>query len=302
MNEVVSEEYMQAVQLNRSIIANAQAAQVSLYEMCKGLKEMRDGKLYKELGYQNFEMYCEQEAGIKRRNAYRYISIIENLDENFVSPGAQNLGVKKLYLLSTLSEKDRQEIAERVDVEDVSTRQLKAEIDKLKMENKQLSDANAQLTNDWQEMSSTCEAAEERAKQLAEQVQELQERPIEVVASPVNDEAEKMRQAMLQNSREWGEKYDKLQEENEKSERALHQKYQAALSEQKADYEKQLAEAKTQEQSEASDEIAVFKAYFTMAYQAFQNLVQFAQQAEGKAMMQEKIRKLTETVMQSMEG
>ncbi|MGN0592013.1 MAG: hypothetical protein ACI4JQ_02060 [Ruminococcus sp.] len=302
MNEVVSEEYMQAVQLNRSIIANAQAAQMSLYEMCKGLKEMRDGKLYKELGYQNFEMYCEQEVGIKRRAAYKYISIIDNISDNFVHAHAQNIGTEKLYLLSTLSEDDRQEITERVDVEDVTTRQLKAEIDKLKMENKQLGDANAQLTKDWQEMSSTCEAAEERAKQLAEQVQELQERPIEVVASPVNDEVEKMRQAMLQNSREWGEKYDKLQEENEKSERSLHQKYQTALSEQKADYEKQLAEAKAQEQSGASDENAVFKAYFTMAYQAFQSLVQFVQQAEGKAMMQEKIRKLTETVVQSMEG
>ena len=281
MNEIVSDEYIQAVQLNRSIIANAQAAQVSLYEMCKGLKEMRDGKLYKELGYQNFEEYCETEVGIKRRNAYRYISIIENMNPDFVQATAQNIGTEKLYLLSTLSEDGRQEIADRVDVEDVSTRQLKAEIDKLKHENKSLADKN---------------------RQLAKDVEELESHPIEVVASPVNDETEKMRQAMLQNSREWGEKYDRLQEENEKSERSLHQKYQTALSEQKAEYEKKLAEAKAHEQSGESDEITVFKAYFTMAYQAFQNLVQFAQQAKDKSLMQEKIRKLTDTVMQSMEG
>ena len=168
-----------------------------------------------------------------------------------------------------------------MDVEDVSTRQLKAEIDKLKHENKSLADKN---------------------RQLAKDVEELESHPIEVVASPVNDETEKMRQAMLQNSREWGEKYDRLQEENEKSERSLHQKYQTALSEQKAEYEKKLAEAKAHEQSGESDEITVFKAYFTMAYQAFQNLVQFAQQAKDKSLMQEKIRKLTDTVMQSMEG
>lgn len=281
MKEVVSDEYIQAVQLNRSIIANAQSAQTSLYEVCKGLKEMRDGKLYKELGYKNFEEYCETEVGITSRQVYKYISIAENLGSDFANPGSQKLGIKKLYLLSTLSEEDRQEITERVEVEDVTTRQLKAEIDKLKDENKSLADKN---------------------RQLAKDVEELESRPIEVVASPVNDETEKMRQAMLQNSREWGEKYDKLQEENEKSERSLHQKYQTALSEQKAEYEKKLAEAKTNEQSGESDEITVFKAYFTMAYQAFQNLVQFAQQAKDKALMQEKIKKLTDTVMQSMEG
>ena len=48
---IVSEDYTRAVTLTRSIIANAQAAQQSLYEVCKGLKEMRDGKLYKELGH-----------------------------------------------------------------------------------------------------------------------------------------------------------------------------------------------------------------------------------------------------------
>lgn len=55
MNEVVlSEDYNKAVSLTRRICANAQAAQDSLFEVCKGLKEMHDSKLYKELGYQNF--------------------------------------------------------------------------------------------------------------------------------------------------------------------------------------------------------------------------------------------------------
>lgn len=281
MSNELSAEYIRAHELDVRIKTSAQVAQKSLYDMCKCLKEMRDGKLYKELGYKNYEEYCETEVGIKRRNAYRYISIIENMNPDFVQATAQNIGTEKLYLLSTLSEEDRQEITERVEVEDVTTRQLKSEIDKLKDENKSLADKN---------------------RQLAKDVEELESRPIEVVASPVNDETEKMRQAMLQNSREWGEKYDKLQEENEKSERSLHQKYQTALSEQKAEYEKKLAEAKANDQSGESDEITVFKAYFTMAYQAFQNLVQFAQQAKDKALMQEKIRKLTDTVMQSMEG
>lgn len=226
MSNEISAEYIRAHELDVRIKTSAQLAQKSLYDMCISFKEMRDSKLYKELGYKNFEEYCETEVGIKRRTAYKYISIIDNISGNFVYANAQNIGVEKLYLLSTLSEDDRQELTERVEVEDISTRQLKAEIDKLKMENNQLSDANRSLT--------------ENSTELMQQIEELEARPIEVVASPVNDEAEKMRQAMLQNSREWGEKYDKLQAENEASERSLHQKYQTALSEQKADYEKSL--------------------------------------------------------------
>ena len=51
---IVSDGYRKAVALTQRIIANAQAAQQSLYEVCGGLRDMRDGKLYKELGYQNF--------------------------------------------------------------------------------------------------------------------------------------------------------------------------------------------------------------------------------------------------------
>ena len=224
-----------AIQLNGRILANAQAAQVSLYEVCKGLKEMRDGKLYKELGYSNFEQYCETEVGIKRMQAHKYISVIEKLGSNFVSPGIQNLGIKKLYLLSTLSESDRTELTERVDLEGATARQLEAEIDQLKREKQSVSDTADQLRKQ-------CMSQQEQVRQLEEQVQELESRPIEV-AVETSREVEQMRDAMNRNSSEWGKRYDALQEENLTRERELHQKYQQQLKEQKADYEQQLAQA-----------------------------------------------------------
>lgn len=224
-----------AIQLNGRILANAQAAQVSLYEVCKGLKEMRDGKLYKELGYSNFEQYCETEVGIKRIQAHKYISVIEKLGSNFVSPGKQNLGIKKLYLLSTLSESDRTELTERVDLEGATARQLEAEIDQLKREKQSVSDTADQLRKQ-------CMSQQEQVRQLEEQVQELENRPIEV-AVETSREVEQMRDAMNRNSSEWGKRYDALQEENLTRERELHQKYQQQLKEQKADYEQQLAQA-----------------------------------------------------------
>ena len=124
---VVSEDYTRAVTLTRSIIANAQAAQHSLYEVCKGLKEMRDGKLYKELGYQNFEDYTENEVGIKRRQAYTYIQIATGLPTDFVQSTAQ-IGTEKLALLARLDEPTREAVTETVDVESVTVKELREQI------------------------------------------------------------------------------------------------------------------------------------------------------------------------------
>lgn len=76
---IISEQYKAAIELNQKIIITAQAAQQNLYDMCVMLKQMRDDKLYKELGYANFEDYCENKVGMNRRNAYRYIAVIENV-------------------------------------------------------------------------------------------------------------------------------------------------------------------------------------------------------------------------------
>lgn len=134
---IVSENYTRAVSLTRSIIANAQAAQQSLYEVCKGLKEMRDGKLYKELGYRNFEDYTENEVGIKRRQAYGYISVAESLPSDFVHSSAQ-IGIKKLELLAKLDEPTREAITGSVDVENTTVKELRSEIDRITSENADL--------------------------------------------------------------------------------------------------------------------------------------------------------------------
>lgn len=52
---IISEQHRQAVELHQKIMISANLAQQNLFEMCTGLKTMRDNKLYKELGYSNFE-------------------------------------------------------------------------------------------------------------------------------------------------------------------------------------------------------------------------------------------------------
>lgn len=138
---IVTDEYTRAVTLTRIIIANAQAAQQSLYEVCKGLKEMRDGKLYKELGYSSFDNYCENEIGIGRFQAYKYAAIaeMENVDS---SQHLDKIGVTKLFLLAKLDEPTREAVTESVDVESVTVKELKAQISELTQER---DEANAAL-------------------------------------------------------------------------------------------------------------------------------------------------------------
>ena len=61
----------QAKKLHQRILDDAQSAAESLYDMCKAIKEMRDGKHYKALLYDNFEGYCEEALGMSRSHAYR---------------------------------------------------------------------------------------------------------------------------------------------------------------------------------------------------------------------------------------
>lgn len=88
---------------------------------------MHDSKLYKELGYQNFEEYTENEVGLSRFMAYKYISIgdIKNVES------IQQIGVTKLALLAKLDEPQREEIQQAVNVEEVSVRELKKQIAQL---------------------------------------------------------------------------------------------------------------------------------------------------------------------------
>ena len=166
---VVSAEYTKAVTLTRHIIANAQAMQASLYEVCKGLKEMRDGKLYKELGYQNFEDYCENEVGFTRRQTYNYISIAENLSSDFVKSISQ-IGSTKLALLAKLDEADREELTQRVNPQETSVKELQAEIKRLKAERTEMIEHHVAEQGDFLR----------KIDQLQGRVQQLESRPAEV--------------------------------------------------------------------------------------------------------------------------
>lgn len=317
MNEL-SAEYIKAAELDRRIKTSAQLAQQSLYDMCMGFKEMRDSRLYKELGYSDFGEYCEQETQINRQNVYKYIKVAENLPSEFVSSGRQ-IGIKKLYLLSSLSESERTELTENNDLENTSARELERQIKELKVKA-----ANADvLSHRLEDMNNICDTiskqrdkADRRIRQLEGEIKELENRPIEVAVETDSKEVANLKDAMRRVDLDWSEKYSKLEEDSLKDRRELLQKAEQAekdkqdklsqlreeLDRTKAEYEKKLAENAPARL--VQDDKAVFKAYLSNAVDSINRLCGYIDAHKDSAereLFVEKSRQLADMIKTKLE-
>ena len=298
MTNELNRSYSKALELHNKILVSAQLAQNNLWEMCSGLKEMRDGKLYKELGYQNFEEYCGTEFNMTARNARNYISIIENIsEENRKTFSA--FSSSKLMLLSTLSESEQEKITAENDVESMTVKQLEAEI-------KNLRRANDEKKSQLQSLSSRLEdahnsenkyrtelcRAEVEKRELQKQIKELENRPIEVAVAEPSDEVRQLKLTIKNLEKTTEDQLNTLQDNHLETEMKLRRENAEKLRQQADDYEKKLAEAR----QSGTDDKQVFKAYFTAAFDAFNRMLEFAQKSEDKQFFKEKISSLISTV------
>lgn len=272
----VTSKYTEAYNLNVRICINAQMAQQNLYEMCKGLKEMRDSKLYKELGYSTFEDYCEQETGFKRSQVYNYISIVEKLPEDFVQSSGQ-IGVKKLALLAKLDEPQREEIQKNVDLETTSVRELERQIKELKIK----ADKADMLSGRLDDMNENCnriskqrDEAELRIRHLEAEIKELESRPIEVAVPDASHEVENMRDAMRRLNREHDEWSARIQDEHFKDVQRIHKEYREKMDQLRAEYEEKLADSQQGDAPEPGGK-EIFKAYLANAIDGAKRLTGF---------------------------
>lgn len=289
MNEL-SVNYTKAQELDRRIKTSAQLAQQSLYEMCKGFKEMRDSKLYKELGYNTFEDYCEQETEITRRQVYRMIDTAEKLPKDFVTSMSQ-IGSTKLYLLTKLSEEERTEITENTDLENTSVRELEQQIRQIRAEkDKAVADksaAEAEASSAAQRAKSLEKAKNALAQQIATleaEIKELENRPVEVAVEPAKDGV--MDKTAFDNiCKTYEQQLDKVQEDALQDTIRLNREHTEQMNSLKAENEKKLEELRSQleaakrEQSELTvtvpDSKETFKAYLATAIDAAKRLCEF---------------------------
>lgn len=314
MNEI-SSDYIKAAELDRRIKTSAQLAQQSLYDMCMGFKEMRDSRLYKELGYSDFGEYCEQETQINRQNVYKYIKVAENLPSEFVSSGRQ-IGIKKLYLLSSLSDEERTELAENIDLESTTVKELKAKIDILQNERDRAMESNAEASHQVFMADKKVLEMKNKVTQLEAEIKELESRPIEVAVADDSKEVANLKDAMRRVDLDWSEKYSKLEEDSLKDRRELLQKAEQAekgkqdklsqlreeLDRTKAEYEKKLAENAPARL--VQDDKAIFKAYLSTAVDSVTRLVDFVNEhndSDNYGLFTQKARQLADIINSKLE-
>ena len=288
--KAVTDDYVKAVNLNYHIKAAAQVAQQSLYEMCMDLKEMRDSKLYKELGYTEFNDYCKSEIGFSDRQAYNYISAVEKLPKELVNSSSL-IGVKKLTLLAKLSEEERTEITEKTDLENTSVRELEQQIRQIRAEkDKAVADksaAEAEASAAAQQAKSLEKAKNALSQQIAAleaEIKELENRPVEVAVEPAKDGV--MDKTAFDNiCKTYEQQLDKVQEDALQDTIRLNREHTEQMNSLKAENEKKLEELRSQleaakrEQSELTvsvpDSKETFKAYLATAIDAAKRLCEF---------------------------
>ena len=297
---VLTEQRKTAIELNQKIILTAQLAQKNLYDMCVMLKQMRDDKLYKELGYANFEDYCENEVGMKWRNAYNYISIVEKIPSQNLQSIAK-IGMTKLSLLASLSESQQEEIQQTVNLEETSVRELKAECDRLKAANKKaesnLKSLQTELDNekksneellslrfDKERAEMQLKRTKEELEAANEKITDLENRPVEVAIQEDPKAKETIKQ--LENQ---------LSEKNFRHAHDLEEQKQQ-YREQIESLENQLEQAKNKpaETVTIKDDKGIFKAYYLAALSSFENLLKFVDDCSDKDFCIEKTEKLLE--------
>lgn len=268
-----------AVQLDQRIRYAAETAQASLWDMCSGLKEMRDTKLYRELGYSSFESYCEERYGISRKQGYQYIAVAEKFsDGNNVTPGLQNaqLGIKKLYLLSTLDEEQREELAESTDLEKTGAAELEKQIKALKSQQaesaRKLLDAEGEIKELKKERANYADTTASLRGNIADLVKErdeLKNRPLPVQI------VEKIPEQYVDISA-----YERLVNETN-AEREENNREYLALKRQLGETERQLEEARNKPAETVRDDTAIYNALMDSAADALDRLAEFVEQAGG---------------------
>lgn len=286
--EIMLTEQQQAEALHKQITGYGEVIYQSLYGMCTAIKQMRDSKLYRALGFDTFEAYTKDKLGIERTTAYYYITIAENLSQNFVG-SSQQIGIKKLYLLAKAPEEVREELTQTVDLESTTVRELREQIAALKEES-ELDRKERDNANDAaQRWKNTAQSAQADNQRLEDQVQSLTDKVKEA-----EEAKERNRLTLLELMKKKTERVKELEAqikdlESKPQDVAVvdHTEEMDALKAEIESLKQQLAEKPDTQLSLGvepvyqTDSKALFKPYLTAAADAVNRLAEFIGQHQG---------------------
>lgn len=290
-NSNMTELQREAVETHYEIRKNAEITANALVDFCKGLKKMRDKKLYAELGCETFEEYAKKFFGLAQRQAYNYIQALENLGEPLLQSNA-NLGITKLKILSEIPRLECAEFIENNDVSDMSVRELKEAVAKATAAEEQLTF----MTEENEKLKKMCESLQDSEEENGETISELEDTidrlraelkaekakpaatvqrdpsPAEIkklTEKAVNDERKKLEKEKADAvAAETSKLKKQLKEAEEKSKKQLEEvetKYKAVISsaeKDKADIAAKLEAVEKNSKVSANPEVLKFSVYY----------------------------------------
>lgn len=280
--EIMLTEKQQAEALHKQITGYGEVIYQSLYGMCTAIKQMRDSKLYKALGFDTFEAYTEEKLDMKHSQAYRYIAIAEKFAEDSF-PSMGKIGMTKLTLLTALTDDQREEITQTVDLESTTVRELREQIAALKEESeldrKERDNAN-EAAQRWKNTAQSAQAdnqrLEDQVQSLTDQVRELESRPVEVAVPEPSHELQNMQDAMRRINLEHEQWSAKMQDDHIKHVQEINRQHRAETDALRAEYEEKLAAAQASPtETPEPDSKEIFKAYLANAIDAAKRMTAF---------------------------
>lgn len=237
----------EAISMHYEIVAAAQTAASSLLDLGRKLKRMRDTGRYKDLGFDSFGAYTESAVGIRQRQAYTYITVVEKLPAQLIEENAA-AGVTKLALLAKLGPEDREEITGDglANITVAELQQLIEEKNGLAEQLSMLQDdspaAEVEAVDAEQAIQEAVEKArEETERKVRERLQAEKDRSVAEAVAKAREEAK--REAAAQAKEEADRRVKQAEEKAaSKLEAARKQAAEEARREQEAHYKAVLAE------------------------------------------------------------
>lgn len=307
----VTSDVMKAREVHAEIMASKKQVAIGIYELARGLKVMKDEKLYKELGFDEFPAYCERMAKVNVSQAYKYISTYEGLGESVLQSNG-SLGIEKLFLMTQLPPEERAEAIEKPEtIEGMSVKELREFVAKARQMGEQLSFLEAENQKLEDRLSEAEAGAKDEVDAKIEELMKKHDREIAKVkaegekaaAAKIGEMSEKIRaeaeaeaekRIAARNLEEVKKEVDAARAEGEEAARikleASAKEGLAELEKQKQMYEelqKQLSgeveekDALKRKLRAASGGKAAFKVYLEQLYSAYKDAEDFTMGEKG---------------------
>lgn len=265
----LSLEEREFVEVHKRIVSCAEMTGRYLFETCRQIKRMHDGKLYLAAGFEKFGDYTEQALKIKERQAYNYIKVVETYDEQFITENAE-MGITKLSLIASASKEVSENLLQDGTAAEKTVNELTAII---KEQEKELAEQEKQLNlleGDLMNREERIRELEESTSAPAEEDEELkkaienkeielakakrQAKELEIKKTELERELKAAKKAAKEVKTVPDEQSKKLAEAEKARADGLEQKLRETSA--------QLAAAKEQKKTIASDDLLIFKVKF----------------------------------------